>query len=133
MRGITSREIAELEKRHKRNVDELAQHLSARTGIHHSEIRGKLHEMIDRISLEKRLAIKKHMAQIGSPALAIMILEGVTGGGVSLGTVSPETIWLTAVIGGVGGWLLSKRYQHKIKELEIEHAKTVKGRLGKVF
>jgi hypothetical protein len=133
LREITAKEITELEKRHKRNVEELAGHLSRKTGIHESHIRGKLHEMIESIPIEKRLAIKIHMARFGMPALAVAMLELPTKGAVSAGTVAPETLLLTAVIGAMAGWIISRRYEHRLKEITREHAERVKQQVGKII
>lgn len=133
MRSITQKEIAELERRHNKNVDELAGHLSRKTGIHESHIRGKLHELIESIPLEKRLAVKMHMARFGMPALAVAMLELPTHGGVSAGTVPFETLLLTAVVGGMAGWIISRRYEHRLKQVTQEHAERVKKQVGKVI
>ena len=133
MREVTAKEIAELERRHKRNVDELAGHLSKKTGIHESYIKGKLHELIESIPLEKRLAVKMHMARLGVPALAVAMLELPTHGGISAGTVPIETLLVTAVIGGMAGWIISKRYEHKLQQITKEHAERVKKQVDKVI
>jgi hypothetical protein len=133
LREITAKEIAELERRHNKNVEELAGHLSRKTGIHEGHIKGKLHELIESIPLEKRLAVKMHMARLGVPALAVAMLELPTHGGVSMGTVSPELLLVTAVVGGMAGWIISKRYEHRLKEITREHAERVKQQVGKVI
>ena len=133
MREASAKEIAELERRHNRNVDELAGHLSKKTGIHESHIKGKLHELIESIPLERRLAVKMHMARLGVPALAVAMLEFPTHGGISAGTVSPELLLITAVIGGMAGWIISKRYEHRLKQITQEHAERVKQQVKKVI
>jgi hypothetical protein len=129
VRSITQREIADLEKRHKQNVDVIAKNLSSRTGIHHSGIREKIHEAIENIPMEKRLKLKMHMLRIGAPAFAVMALEStaITGGGVSSGAVPPEVLWITAVAGYVGGYIMSMKYARHLKQIEAEHARKVTG------
>lgn len=133
MREVTAKEIAELERRHNKNVEQLAGQISRKTGIHEGHIRGKLHELIESIPLEKRLAVKMHMARLGVPALAVAMLELPTHGGISAGTVSPELLLVTAVVGGMAGWIISKRYEHKLKQITQEHAERVKAQISKVI
>lgn len=133
MREASTKEIAELERRHNKNVEQLAGQLSKKTGIHESHIKGKLHELIESIPLEKRLAVKIHMARFGVPALAVAMLELPTHGGVSMGTVSPELLLVTAVVGGMAGWIISKRYEHRLKQVTMEHAQRVQKQLPKVI
>jgi len=133
VKNISAKEIAELERRHNKNVEQLAGQISRKTGIHESHVRGKLHELIETIPLEKRLAIKMHMARIGIPALAVAMLEVPTKGAVSAGTISPELLLMTAVIGGMAGWIISKRYEHKLKQITQEHALRVQKQVQKVI
>ena len=133
MRNISAREIAELEKRHNRNVEQLAGQISRKTGIHEGHVKSKLHELIESVPLEKRLALKIHMARLGIPALAVAMLEFPTKGAISMGTVSPETLILTALVGGMAGWIISRRYEHKLKQITQEHAQRVQKQVEKVI
>jgi len=135
VRNLTQREIANLERRHKQNINEIAKHLESRTGIHHSHIRDKLHEIIEKMPLEKRLRVKMHMLRIGLPAFAIMALESnfLSAGGVSAGTVTPEILWTVAVAGALAGFLASKRYERQLHAIEKEHAEKIAGKVGKVI
>jgi len=133
LRNISAREVAELERRHTRNVEQLAGQISRKTGIHEGHVKNKLHELIEGVPLEKRLALKIHMARLGIPALAVAMLELPTKGAISMGTVSPETLILTALVGGMAGWIISKRYEHKLKQITQEHAQRVQKQVEKVI
>jgi hypothetical protein len=133
LRNISAKEIAELERRHNRNVNELAGQISRKTGIHESHVKGKLHELIESIPLEKRLAVKIHMARLGVPALAVAMLELPTHGGLSAGTVPLETLLIAGVIGGMAGWIISKRWEHKLEQVTKEHAQRVRSQVKKVI
>jgi len=135
VRNLTQSEIANLERRHKQNVNEIAKHLESRTGIHHSHITGKLQEIIEKMPLEKRLRVKMHMLKIGLPAFAVMALESnfLSAGGVSSGNVAPEVLWTVAVAGALAGFIASKRYERQLHAIEKEHAEKIAGRVGKVI
>jgi hypothetical protein len=132
LRNISAKEIAELERRHNKNVEQLAGQISRKTGIHESHVKGKLHELIESIPLEKRLAVKIHMARLGVPALAVAMMELPTHGGLSTGTVPLETLLVAGVVGGMAGWIISKRWEHKLEQVTKEHAQRVQSQVKKV-
>lgn len=127
MRNLTSREMERLEKRHQKNLNEISKTLSTKTGIHHSHIRDKLHELVEKIPADKRIRLKMHMLRVGTPIAGVLLAEAMTGG-----TASQEVVLLSAVGGALAGWFESKGAEKRLAGLEREHAQKVLGRVRKV-
>jgi len=128
LRNLTAKELAHLEKRHQKNLEDISKTLSSRTGIHHSHIRDKLHELIEKIPEDRRLRLKIHMLRIGTPIAFVLLAESMTGL-----TAPPHVVWGAGIGGALMGWLESAGAVKKLQQLEREHAKRVTGRLEKII
>jgi hypothetical protein len=125
---LTTKELEHLEKRHQKNLEDISKTLSSRTGIHHSHIRDKLHELIEKIPADRRLQLKIHMLRIGTPIAFVLLAESMTGL-----TAPPHVVWGAGIGGALMGWLESAGAVKKLQQLEREHAERVTVKLKKII
>lgn len=128
MREITSKEMEELEKRHRAKVTEVAGEVGKRLGRDPKEIEEHIHSHIEKLPNIHRLEAKRHFIRIATPIMTGFLVTAMTG-------LHPEPMVLYGAI--IGGFILGQIEAHeiekKIVEAERHMAERVKGKLHSVI